>query len=236
MLFRSMGIFEPGSEQLDWMANYLEDRRFFDSGDSIGVPGHFPTEESEADWFGRAGFPRAQPYYGGYPEVCVARDDVKAFVRTSLNAIAAMCNLEDGSVYENPWASVWNKSADTGSFLQVTRYFFVVERDKDLWLAPFLSSQWLREGQQVSVKRMPTFYGEVSYTISSHTDEGYIEAEITPPTREKPEALVVRLRHPDDKPIASVTVEGKPWHDFDAATGTVRLKEWAGPITIIARF
>jgi hypothetical protein len=97
----------------------------------------------------------------------------------------------------------------------------VQERQEQLWLVPFISDQWLEDGQSVSVRNAPTRFGPVSFNITSHTARGFIAAEIEPPTRRTPDAIVLRLRHPQSKRIRSVTVNGLRIRSFDPNEQTV---------------
>jgi len=56
----------------------------------------------------------------------------------------------------------------------------------------------------------------VTFEVTSRVDQGEIHALLTPPTRKAPEAIVLHLRHPDTKPIAGVTVNGRPGATHDA--------------------
>ena len=53
-----------------------------------------------------------------------------------------------------------------------------------------------------------------------------------PLTRGKPDCVVLRLRHPDGKPMKAVTVNGKPHDRFDAAKETVTIEPSDADITI----
>ena len=108
----------------------------------------------------------------------------------------------------------------------------VTERGDQLWLAPFITSNWLKDGQALSVSNAPTRFGPVSYRIQSHLVKGYIRATIHPPTRETPSRIVLRLRHPEGSPIRSVRVNGKPHRDFDKAKGLVRLTPVGQTLTL----
>ncbi|MHB0998630.1 MAG: NPCBM/NEW2 domain-containing protein [Armatimonadota bacterium] len=227
------GVLDPKSKQVEWMADHMEDVQFMRDGLTAG---NLPTEATKADWFNKGGFPRAQPYYGRYPELCALRDDVKPFIRTYFNQLAPMYNKEDLSIYENPWASVWNKTHETGHFLQQTHLLFLMEQDKELWLAPFVTNNWMKDGMTVAIEDAPSFFGDVSYKITSHAGQGYIEASIEAPTRVSPDKLVLRLRHPDGKPIKKVIVNGKTHRDFDASREIVKIKPSAGVITVKAEY
>jgi hypothetical protein len=72
----------------------------------------------------------------------------------------------------------------------------------------------------------------VSYRITSHVNDGYITAEIDPPTRTSPESLVLRLRHPDGKKIHSVLVNGHRHRAFDSVQETVTIKRKSGRVSV----
>jgi hypothetical protein len=65
------------------------------------------------------------------------------------------------------------------------------------------------------VKNAPTYFGPLSLTVNSQAAPGGIIATIAPPTRQRPQALVIRLRHPQEKPMRSVQVNGRLWQDFE---------------------
>jgi len=47
----------------------------------------------------------------------------------------------------------------------------------------------------------------------------------------------VRFRHPEEKPIRSVTVNGATWSDFDPAQGDIRLPgAMPGKVEVEARY
>jgi hypothetical protein len=150
---------------------------------------------------------------------------VKPFVRSYFNTIAAMLNPEVLTFWEHfNHSGAWDKTHETGYFLHQTRTMLVTERGDQLWLAPFITCNWLKDGQDLNVSKAPTRFGPVSYRLESHLAQGYIQATIHPPTREMPSRIVLRLRHPEDRPIRSVQVNGKPCRDFDKANGLVRLE------------
>ena len=89
---------------------------------------------------------------------------------------------------------------------------------------------------KVKIENAPTRYGEISYEIVSHVDDGYIEATIEPSPRSLPEALVLRLRHPEEKRMRSVLVNGQPHQGFDAEREFIRLKPSSESIRIVAKY
>ena len=227
-----LGVLDPHSTDVAWMTDYLEDYWFLQSG-----MGDYPEAGNHEDWFNLGGFAKVQPYYGRIADVYAMRDDVKPFIRSYFNAIPSLLNTENLSFWEHFHnQGAWNKTHETGWFLQQTRTMFVMERGDELWLAPFVTSNWLKNGEVVEVRKAPTHFGDVSYRITSHTTKGLIEAVVEPPKRNPPKALIIRVRHPDGKPMKSVTVNGRSYKDFDPKRECVRLKPRAGTITIRVRY
>ena len=111
-----------------------------------------------------------------------------------------------------------------------------MEKGKELWLSPFVTNNWMKDRMVVGIKNAPTYFGPVSYTITSHAAQGYIEAVINPPTRQAPEEIVIRLRHPEGMKMKSVTVNGKNYTEFDADRDIIRIKPGSDAITVRANY
>jgi hypothetical protein len=214
------GVFDPRDREVERILDHMEDVQFLSDGWF-----DYPAATNEQDWFNLGGFSKVQPYYCRNCEVYALRDDVKPFVRSYFNTIAAMLNPEVLTFWEHfNHSGAWDKTHETGYFLHQTRMMLVTERGDQLWLAPFITSNWLKDGQTLSVSNAPTRFGPVSYQIESRIADGYIQATIHPPLRETPSQIVLRLRHPQGRPIRSVQLNGRPYRDFDKAQELVRLK------------
>ena len=96
--------------------------------------------------------------------------------------------------------------------------------DGTLLLAQATPRRWLEDGKEIKVENAPTFFGKVSLTIRSDASSGRIIGQIESPQRNRPAAIVLRLRHPDEKSIQSVTVNGQNWKDFDAEKESIRIE------------
>jgi hypothetical protein len=227
------GILDPDSREMTRILDHMEDVQFLADGWF-----DYPATMNQGDWFNLGGFSKVQPFYTRTGEVYALRDDVKPFVRSYFNSLAAMLNREVLTFWEHFHAGgAWDKTHETGFFLYRTRTMLVQERGDELWLAPFATSNWLGDGQRVAVENAPTFFGKVSYQIQSHATEGYIEATIHPPTRQAAADLVLRLRHPEGKLMRAVTVNGQPHTDFDPREETIRIvPDGAAPIVVRASY
>lgn len=226
------GVLEANSRDADWIVGHMEDYWFLQSG-----MGEYPEEENRKDWFNLGGFSKIQPYYTRIVEIYAQRDEIKPFIRSYFNAIPSLLNEENLSFWEHFHnIGAWNKTHETGWFLVQTRNMFVVERGKELWLAPFLPSYWMEDGKRVKVSRALTFFGEIGYSIHSFAGSGCIEAEVEVKFSgdRTPEKLVLRLRHPKGKKMKKVLVDGEEHKEFDGARECVFLKPKDGKIHIRA--
>jgi hypothetical protein len=226
------GVLDPRSREVERMMDHMEDVQFLADGWF-----DYPSETNHADWFDLGGFSKVQPYYTRNCEIYALRDEVKPFIRSYFNTLAAMVNPEVLTMWEHfHHSGAWDKTHETGYFLHQTRTMLVQERGDELWLAPFITSNWLHNGQRVAVRNAPTRFGNVSYEINSHVLDGFIEATIEPPKRNPAAQIIIRLRHPDAKRIRSVTVNGKRHRAFDAAQATVAIKATASTLTVRAEY
>ena len=222
------GVLEPDSPDVAAMLEHMEDVQFLAEGWF-----DYPADANAKDPFNLGGFSKVQPYYTRNAEIYALRDDVKPFVRSYFNTIPSLLNLENLSFQEHfNGAGAWNKTHETGYFLQQTRFMLVLERGDELWLAPLVPDQWLRDGQTIEVRNAPTRMGPVSFRILSSVGSGRIAAHIDPPTRTLPRQIVLRLRHPEGKPMRSVKVNGQDPAGFDNATATVRMAPSRGPLDV----
>ena len=72
--------------------------------------------------------------------------------------------------------------------------------------------------------------------MASKLDQGVLEAKVVSPKRNPPEAIVIRLRHPDGKKMKSVSVNGSRHSGFDARTETVTISKPKGTCGIVAQY
>jgi hypothetical protein len=225
------GVIDAKDRNVGWMMDHMEDVQFLVNGF-----GDYPAGENEKDTFSFGGFGKLQPYYCRNAEISAMRDDVRPFIRSYFNAMASLINTEVLSFEEHfHLIGAWNKTHETGYFLQQTRMMLVDERPGDaLWLAPMVSNNWLKDGMQIRVAYAPTRFGAVSYQFKSSAAAGRIDAVIETPTRTTPAEIVIRLRAPDGRPIARVEVAGRPDATFNADDSTVHIPHPKGQMRVAA--
>jgi hypothetical protein len=226
------GAIAPASPEADWIIDYLEDVQFLRTG-----WGDYPEERNRQDVFCFGGSAKLQPYYCRIAELHAMRDDVKPFIRSYFNTIPIHVGRENLSLWEHlANRGAWNKTHETGWLLCQSRIMFVDERGDELWLAPFVTNHWMKDGMKVAVRNAPTRFGKVGYTITSKVASGAIEAVVQLPEKFTAKKVILRLRHPDGKPMRSVTVDGKPHQDFDPKKETVTFEPFGESVTIRAEY
>lgn len=226
------GVLSASSPRTGLMLDHMEDVSFLESGWF-----DYPAAENERDWFNLGGFAKVQPFYCRNAEICAMRDDVKPFLRSYFNSLASLVNREVLTFWEHfNHSGAWDKTHETGYFLHQTRTMFVQERDDQLWLAALVPCQWIEDGRTVTVVNAPTFFGPVSYKIRSCLTRDFVEVHIEPPKRNPPRQIVIRLRHPDGKPLRLVEMQNHARATFSAADSTIRVKPGKGPIDLRAMF
>jgi hypothetical protein len=89
------------------------------------------------------------------------------------------------------------------------------ESGDDLLLCGAIPRPWLADGKLVAVTKMNTRFGDVSFKLESHAANNAMTLTLDPPSRQAPNSIRLRIRHPEGKAIRSATVAG------DAANATV---------------
>jgi hypothetical protein len=167
-----------------------------------------------------------EPVYNQHATAYLLRDEPDAVVRAFYSYMASAFSHSVFEPVEHRWThgQYFGPPSTDGAWFELYRNMLVHERDDDaLVIAQATPRAWLRDGQKIEVARAPTYYGAVSATIESRAGAAELHAEVEMPRAKVPATLLVRFRHPDRKRMQTVTVNGQPWTDFDAAGEWVRI-------------
>jgi len=172
--------------------------------------------------------------------IYLLEDDVPNFLRFWMNEYGAMVG-SNGKFWE-----AWNlgnfnectayDNGTAGWFMENFRDLLVMEDHDALWLARATPRSWLEQGNTISVKNAPTYYGMTGYEIVSDVDHSVIRATLDIPSRRPAKSVVLRLRHPTSAAIKSVFVNGKRWNNFDARREFITLTGLAGTVDVRANY
>ena len=158
------------------------------------------------------------------------------FVSGEAASVAPLRGSRFRSMYLPP------NGASNAAFLQTLRSLLVHEsRDADgaptgLELAFATPRPWLRAGRQISVRRVPTSFGAVSYSLVARSDT--ISATVDVPARPAPKTLKLRVRLPRGQRVESVTVNGEPLELPEGETlgETLDLSGRTGRLEVVVRY
>jgi hypothetical protein len=164
-----------------------------------------------------------EPVYNQQATAYLYRDDVKAVIRAfySLMAGGFSQGVFEPVEHRWRWGQYFGPPSTDGAWFELYRNMLVREADvHTLLLGQATPRAWLADGKNISVKEAPSWLGKVSFEVNSHANDGRIEASFRLDAGQPGTTILLRLRHPDGKPMRQVTVNGKPWQDFDPQ------KEW----------
>jgi hypothetical protein len=228
-------MLEPWSEESTWILKDYEDNLYI--SDRYG----YSVDDFERDWFSLGGFsmqsnllPHTIPY--------LWRDEPKHFLRGYFNGFTSAYYPDICALVEHALPTladnngVWFKPSDEAQSTFWLRLMLVYECGDELNLAMVTPREWLEHGNVVKIERAATYFGDMGYEIRSEIESGRITMILEPPTRNAPEAVNVRFRHPHEKHIKEVSVNGKRWDDFDAGGELIKLGKIIGKTEIIALY
>lgn len=195
-------IFGPHDKRTDWITRYMEER----GGLLLGV-------DRFADGIDHA-------YTYGYDLTQLRNGNIDKFLLSFYSMFAyGMSQGTYSAVEVNHLAYGYNEMTLPHTYsntqqLRMLRLMLVRTEGDDLLLASGTPRAWLEAGKNITVKRAPTQYGLLSYSIVSDQNGHEIHAVVEPVIRKAathlPAHVKLWLRHPSTGGMAgTVTVNGK---------------------------
>jgi len=169
-----------------------------------------------------------EPVYNQQATAYLLRDDAKAAIRAFYSMMACGFSHSCFEPVEHrwTWGQYFGPPSTDGAWFELYRNMLIRELDDDtLLLLQASPRKWLEDGKKIAVLRAPTYYGPISMQVQSMAGSAKIVADIEMPTRSQPRAMLVRLRHPEAKPMRAVRVNGRQWKDFDPRKEWVRIAD-----------
>ncbi len=231
------GLVPPDDPLASWVLHGLEDRIFMSSESGYGPEDGLTDPRTQ--FFSYGGF-NPQPNLLDNSIAYLKRGQVPNFLRAFWNTYGisiypdVQCFAE--SVSFGMGGSPLYKTPDECKFIQWMRQMLVLETGDVLHLAPGVPRAWMEDGKVILLKEAPTYFGPLDMKIESASDTGRITADLSLPTRNPPKSVVLHLRHPNAKPIQSVTINANASDTFDPAAGTITLPADAGNVTVVAAY
>jgi hypothetical protein len=182
-----------------------------------------------------------EPVYNQQATAYLHRDEPEAAIRAFYSMIACAFSHHQLTPLEHRWAwgQYYMPPSTDGAWFELYRNMLLNElaSDDTLFIGQAVPRAWLADGKRLRVDRAPTYFGPVSFSVDSQAAAGEIGVILDAPSRRQPATLLLRLRHPQRKPLQSVTVNGQAWSDFDAKKEWIRIGAPAAiRYTISARY
>lgn len=229
------GLYDPNSKQGRWILEDCLDNRYMHPYYS------YPVYDPERNWVDFGGFSNQPNLLAGLmPHL--DRDEPEHYIWMFFNAWAACYREEVSAMVEHPQPilgfsnSAIFKTSDQANAVKWLRYMFVYANDDLLHLGRAIPRDWFRDGNTPYANDVITRYGKAGVRYESNVASGTITAKVDLALREAPGKVLVRFRHPEKLPIASVTVNGAVHSAFDAVKGDVDITGLAGSVEIVANY
>jgi hypothetical protein len=182
-----------------------------------------------------------EPVYNQQATVYLRRDEPEAAIRAFYSMMACAFSHQQLTPLEHRWAwgQYYMPPSTDGAWFELYRNMLLNELagEDTLFVGQAVPRAWLADGRRIVVERAPTYFGPVNLRIASAAASGTLTAEIEFASERRPATLLVRLRHPEKKPLRSVTVNGAKWRDFDPAREWVRIpKPDRAQYTVVALY
>lgn len=212
------GVVSPEEPAATWTLQDYEDNLFM-APDSLSVP--------DRDWFSRGGV-ALQP---NLVNTCVSylkRDQLPQAIRALYNDFAISYYPDVNCFTE--WVPTLGigggpffKTSDESSFLTWLRLMLVREEDDHLYLNSGAPRNWFLPGRIIQIEHAASYFGELGFRVEAHPEQGFTEARVSLPQRNRPSELYLRLRHPEGKRITRAEINGKAWNRFDPEVEMISL-------------
>jgi hypothetical protein len=229
------GLYKSESKQGGWILDDYQDTRY------LNAPYSYPIRDPQTEWFDCGGIcPQPALLAGLLPHL--DRDEIEVYLWMFFNAWAACYRPEVQAFVEHPQPVLGFgncapfKTSDQANAMKWLAYLFVYEREGLLHIGRAIPRAWFAQEQAFSATRLSTPAGIVSVEYRPQLVAGKIEADVELELRVKPERLLLRFRHPEEKPIQSVTINGRAAQAFDARSGDVTLPTVGGKICVSVEY
>jgi hypothetical protein len=222
---------DPNSQEATWIVKDYEDNLFLSN--QYG----YTLDDFDRHWFGRGGM-SMQACLLLDVDAYLYRDDVKHALRSLFNGEAVSyfpdvrMNTEHALPDLDDWRGDQFKSSDESNTCGWLRSLFVREEGDRLLLGQGVPREWLKAGQRCGIERTATYFGPASVVYSGGDSE--VTALVDGPRRNPPAEIRLRFRHPQEKKIKSVTINGQSHDQFSGEW--VTLPGSIGTATVKARF
>jgi hypothetical protein len=164
--------------------------------------------QAAADRWMKGNITKAEPYYVPQRTAYLGRDQIDDFLTMYYTLLVEGMDRQTFVTGEYHHGQQ-NLPVCDAEQSRIQRMMLVRENNGGVDYATATPRAWLQDGKRIALSNACTYYGKTSLAIQSQAAQGTITARVTPPSR-KPVPLRLKLRHPEGKPLQSVTINGQP--------------------------
>ncbi len=150
----------------------------------------------------------SQPYYSRHNWLQLRLGMVKPFLKTYYNTFAALADRETYTFWEHLYKVSVHKTHEEAWFLMQTRWMLYMEDGETLEILPGAPSNWFEPGKKIDVRNVSSYFGQVSFSVTSAQDNR-ITALVECLSGRKPHEVRMRIPNPGGK--SPVKVTGGVW-------------------------
>ncbi len=184
---------------------------------------------SELFYQGNSAF--SQPYYSRHNWMQAKLGMTKPFLETYYSTFAALADRETYSFWEHLYKLTIHKTHEEGWFLMETRWMLYMEDGNALDLFKTIPRAWLAHGEEIELDGVWSYFGPLKARAESNVNDGFITATVETEVGRRPEAVRIRIPHPEGK--KAVTVIGG---EYDPANETVVINDFSGKAEVRLEF
>jgi hypothetical protein len=229
------GLYDPRGREAQWILDDFQDNRY------MSPPYGYAIVDEEHDWFNRGGI-SIQPNLLAGLMPYLDRDEPELYLWMFFNAWAACYREEINAMVEHPYPvlgyanTAHPKTSDEANAVMWLRYLFVYGPEDGLYLGRAIPRAWLAQPEPIGLEDVRSRWGRASVTYFPAGTDGVIRARVDLRHATRPPKTVIRFRHPEGKPITSVTINGRKHLAFEATKEDVDLTGIEGEVEIAVRF
>jgi hypothetical protein len=208
------GLYDPRGREAQWILDDYQDNRY------MSPPFGYVIVDQENEWFSHGGF-SIQPNLLAGLLPYLDRDEPEVYIWMFFNAWAACYREEINAMIEHPYPilgyanTAHPKTSDEANAVMWLRYLFVYGARDGLYLGRAIPRAWMGQDDPIGVENVRTRWGRISVQYLPDRANAAIRARLDLELKDRPPRTVIRFRHPENKPIARVTVNGREHRAFD---------------------
>jgi hypothetical protein len=165
----------------------------------------------------------SQPYYSRHNWMQIRLGMVKPFLMTYYNTFSAVADRETYTFWEHLYKVSVHKTHEEAWFLMETRWMLYLEDGQKLKLLSGAPGKWFENGKRIEVRNAASYFGPLSFSVTSNINEGNITVTVECNQERKPAEVNIRIPHPDGKSPLRVT-----GGVYDKSSESVIIKPFSG--------